>query len=882
MLWEARLHADRPSIRRHQTYLRLEFRAEDGSAFASNSVEAEQARKIWSALEGGLERNYQLRLTILKNRMAHDLEDWFHAFFPNPGGYGEAFARLFEETGHTILFSVDAPEWQWFPLEAFYFNQQFLALRHCVIRRTGSTECHAPQAGQSFAALTGAAKLGSGEWADASRLLASTRRAEDRMLAAELQPRPQNPFQADHIYYIGHHEIGKGLALQTDDENGDSTWFSANQLQTNEEPPASVFLNACHSAAAYTESTDADSRDEPFATWAAQRQAPLFIGHAGRIAPEFAASLADRFYDAWLGRRQSAPEAWRQALGSQTSLQMQDGSAALIGCRFYAAHPAFKINAKQQNESQAQQTAGSTASTLSARQASLRLALRAAVALLLGLILIFLFFKSRDTPFMTPMSQPRMVLRGNVLYSTKPWMITNKGTPVSLLPVKYEDQVTTIVLEQDVQIAHQSTLNIPAGLDIIIAPKRRIICHGRLEAYGEVNAPIRFLARDAAEASRWGGIFIGPKTYQDLSPFASFSYCEFSGGGGVAISHRTQPDPQLGQNWFEYDQIDIPPFGQDVAVPAQSHRGGAIFAWRAAPEFYNCRFENNSAAYGGAVYLRNTGFGAVMSDCVFENNKSQIVGGALFLLGAMFEADELHFTNNRTGQAGGAICVFRDSSLTLRHSAFINNRSGIAGGGIYFYTKKGSAQRENCEHTLEQLEFYGNTAGRDGAGISYDGDNGDLKAKNLIFKGNRLIGQATEGIPNPADEQNKEGCALFFNPENDNPQEPLHVEFSSIIARGNIIVWREHYNHDGQTIQASGSAAYFGPCMDVRLNLAQWTVSDNMGYNSCTPIGYDERMEGASLEAIERITRTLNPAANPNRKIPPEEAEQIARNIMTQ
>ena len=85
--------------------------------------------------------------------------------------------------------------------------------------------------------------------------------------------------------------------------------------------------------------------------------------------------------------------------------------------------------------------------------------------------------------------------------------------------------------------------------------------------------------------------------------------------------------------------------------------GGAVFnnganGGMAAPEFRGCKFIDNLASYGAAIFIGkgNTGCNFKINDCVFRDNNALLWGGALYTLGAdddcRLELARCRFANN--------------------------------------------------------------------------------------------------------------------------------------------------------------------------------------------------------------------------------------------
>ena len=112
-------------------------------------------------------------------------------------------------------------------------------------------------------------------------------------------------------------------------------------------------------------------------------------------------------------------------------------------------------------------------------------------------------------------------------------------------------------------------------------------------------------------------------------------------------------------------------------------RGGAISSnYLATMTFTNCTFSNNSASYGGAIYVSR---GSIdMFNCSFENN-SAIYGGAIYMGDVWLESHDSTFDNNNASMLGGAIASVSSRSLELNNNSFSDNSAGFEGGAIYSF-----------------------------------------------------------------------------------------------------------------------------------------------------------------------------------------------------
>ncbi len=125
-------------------------------------------------------------------------------------------------------------------------------------------------------------------------------------------------------------------------------------------------------------------------------------------------------------------------------------------------------------------------------------------------------------------------------------------------------------------------------------------------------------------------------------------------------------------------------------------RGGRVV-------FSNCAFRDNTATYGGAVYIEGSAE-LLLEDCLFVGNKAQYDGGGLCTLSVVGNFRRCAFYGNHADARGGAVhfsgmispsnCIFSGNSAqseggamyalggsTIMHCTFSRNRSSISGGG---------------------------------------------------------------------------------------------------------------------------------------------------------------------------------------------------------
>jgi len=156
---------------------------------------------------------------------------------------------------------------------------------------------------------------------------------------------------------------------------------------------------------------------------------------------------------------------------------------------------------------------------------------------------------------------------------------------------------------------------------------------------------------------------------------------------------------------------------------AKDSEGGAILlGYKAAAEARNVVFENNSAKYGGAIYVLISSTLRV-SHSRFQGNAAAYRGGAVNVQGHA-EISHSVFSGNTAGSDGGAI--FTDEILRITNSTFEQNTAD-EGGALYV---------DSSEVYLTHVTMIGNR-GHSGGGAIHRGRRGwgEIHLRNSIIAG---------------------------------------------------------------------------------------------------------------------------------------------------
>ncbi|HPE56817.1 MAG TPA: FISUMP domain-containing protein [Bacteroidales bacterium] len=142
--------------------------------------------------------------------------------------------------------------------------------------------------------------------------------------------------------------------------------------------------------------------------------------------------------------------------------------------------------------------------------------------------------------------------------------------------------------------------------------------------------------------------------------------------------------------------------------------GGGIHAY-AACLIENCTIENNSADYGGGVYLRTNVDVQEIRDSKIIHNESFIDGGGLYLADGATDLFNTQVSNNICANNGAGIYIEKVNfihGIQIRNLLLSENDAVNMGGGFYL---------ENVDADLRILQstISGNTAGTSGAALSF-------------------------------------------------------------------------------------------------------------------------------------------------------------------
>jgi predicted outer membrane repeat protein len=175
-------------------------------------------------------------------------------------------------------------------------------------------------------------------------------------------------------------------------------------------------------------------------------------------------------------------------------------------------------------------------------------------------------------------------------------------------------------------------------------------------------------------------------------------------------------------------------------------KGGGLLAYHAGKKFLprdaaigfkmtlsNCRFEQNEALEGGAIYAYGKA-ALTISDTIFENNRAVYGGANVDREGVVTSCQKCSFNENRATQDGGATYEDYGSHVSYAQTRFTGNSARHQGGAVYEISR--ASQLEATILDVDQSVFEKNKA-RAGSSI-YNLDASTLTIKNSTYPANTV------------------------------------------------------------------------------------------------------------------------------------------------
>ncbi len=375
----------------------------------------------------------------------------------------------------------------------------------------------------------------------------------------------------------------------------------------------------------------------------------------------------------------------------------------------------------------------------------------------------------------------------------------------------------------DVTIPSGQCLDIEAGIEVLFSGKHKFIVEGCINANGTSDEHIIF--EPGYAANWWYGIEFN--TLDGSNSVSEFNFCEFRNAWAES---ETSPDYNGAVFYVEsWDNLTIS----------------------------NSIFENNKADNnGGAIYANNSDI--EVSNNSFENNFAGNSGGAIHASNSAINISENNFTQNEAIAYGGALYFANLNSAIIQNNIIINNLitgSYSSGGGIY-------ATGTNAEITNNEIAY--NQAHYEGGGVSLIGSNSIFFAYNEVHHNNtNYINKKKDTnikleITNPEIISNKLKLPKYLNNENfaitnnksqnktKNPPK-FNGAGGGIAIDGGTGLVASNKIHNNLTTYKGGGISISGGSININSNFIAYNTADDAGGGIYINGDYNSNMSNNSL-----------------------------------
>jgi cysteine-rich repeat protein len=228
--------------------------------------------------------------------------------------------------------------------------------------------------------------------------------------------------------------------------------------------------------------------------------------------------------------------------------------------------------------------------------------------------------------------------------------------------------------------------------------------------------------------------------------------------------------------------------------------GGGLLASGVSPTVANCRFEDNEARWGGALYL-GTGSASEVRDSTFLGNRADF-GGAVASVDASALLTGLHLEDNAAAVSGGAVYALR-GRLSATGSAFEQNRSAIDGGGL---------AGVDAYVLVAGCTLTGNTATSGGGLLAFDG--AVLSVTSALLEANQARQGAGVFVEQATLELVESEVTRNVSPE---PNEARGAGLHAVASEVSLRRSRFSYNLTGAELTHAGGAVYLDACASAEV-----------------------------------------------------------------
>ena len=162
------------------------------------------------------------------------------------------------------------------------------------------------------------------------------------------------------------------------------------------------------------------------------------------------------------------------------------------------------------------------------------------------------------------------------------------------------------------------------------------------------------------------------------------------------------------------------------SIYSSTSRGG-LYVTTSTVSVTDCRFENNQAYRGGAIYAESSEIS--INGSTFNYNRVRHYGGGIYSYYSTITVDGSTHNQNSAGRDGGAIYNYRGYICTT-NTVFSYNRARN-GGAMYMYMYRSFA------YSIIRCHFINNFASASGGAVYKSGSNNVLVVERNYYENNR-------------------------------------------------------------------------------------------------------------------------------------------------
>ncbi len=277
------------------------------------------------------------------------------------------------------------------------------------------------------------------------------------------------------------------------------------------------------------------------------------------------------------------------------------------------------------------------------------------------------------------------------------------------------------------------------------------------------NIPFAYIVHDATElysaltdTQAGDKIMLASGTYTATKAFSIQKDLTLEGGYGATPAFGDTPDPANYKAVLDgVDKYRVITIAVDVKVNLsglvlkngyhETSNGGNLYMTKGTLHADYVNFEDGSAAYGGAFMINGASTTASFTNCIISGCSAVTYGGSgYFYNGVTIHFDKCVFKNNTSPNLGGALYIYCNTDQTTKvdisNSEFYDNTadSGGAnarGGAIYARGNAAGGVVVNIANST----FHGNSCYSGGSAVAAYGVEGKIATVNIYsctFTGN--------------------------------------------------------------------------------------------------------------------------------------------------